>query len=106
MGKTCSSDWGSLLIDRGVWWWQQECNKSENGAKSLRKIKQTFMMITAPNGTTIKDGCESSMGGETDFVKPTSHNSRIMTPQPLGTENGSSWMVMGTRAWLLLWCNF
>jgi len=47
-------------------------------------------MITAPNGTTIKDGCESSMGGETDFVKPTSHNSRIMTPQPLGTENGSS----------------
>jgi len=54
---------------------------SENGAKSLRKVKQTFMMITAPGGPAIRDGCESSTGGETDFVKPTSHNSRVMTPQ-------------------------
>jgi len=63
---------------------------SENGAKSLRKVKQTFMMITAPDGTTIKDGCESSMGGETDSVKSMSHNSRVMTPQQWGTDNGSS----------------
>ena len=63
---------------------------SQNGAKSLRKVKQTFMMITAPDGTTVNDGCESSMGGETDFVKPTSHNSRVMTPQQWGTENGCS----------------
>lgn len=54
---------------------------SENGAKSLRKVKQTFKMITAPDGPAIKVGCESSMGGEIDFVKPTSHNLRVMTPQ-------------------------
>ena len=63
---------------------------SENGAKSLRKVKQTFKMITAPDGPAIKHGCESSTGGETDFVKPTSHNLRVMTPQQWGTENGSS----------------
>jgi len=64
---------------------------SENGAKSLKKVKQTFMMrITAPDSTTIKDERESSIGGETDSVKPTSHNSRVMTPQQWGTENGSS----------------
>jgi len=50
---------------------------SENGAKSLRKVKQTFLIITAPDGPASKGGCESSMGGETDFVKPTSHNSTI-----------------------------
>lgn len=63
---------------------------SGNGAKSLRKVKQTFMIITAPDGPAIKDGCETSMGGETDFLKPTSHNSRLMTPQQWGTENGYS----------------
>jgi hypothetical protein len=46
---------------------------SENGAESLRKVKQTFMMITAPDGP-------ASTGGETDFVKPMSHNSKVMIP--------------------------
>lgn len=70
---------------------------SEYGAKSLRKVKQTFMMITAPDGTTIKGGCESSMGGETDSVKPTCHNSRVITPQQWGTENGSSFNGYGYK---------
>ena len=61
---------------------------SQNGAKSLRKVKQTFMMNTAPDGPAIKDGCESSTSGETEFVKPMSHNSRVMIPQQWGTENG------------------
>jgi hypothetical protein len=33
---------------------------SENGAKSLRKVKQTFMMITAPDRPAIKDRCKTS----------------------------------------------
>ena len=54
----------------------------------LRKVKKTFIIITAPDGPAIKDGCECSMGGEIDFVKPMSHNSRVMIPQQCGT--GSS----------------
>jgi len=75
---------------------RQRCMVMTTRAQHVRKWckefekGQTIMMITAPDGTKIKDGCESSMGGETDFVKPTSHNLRVMIPQQWRTENGSS----------------
>lgn len=59
-----------LPVDGGVCVFCDECSMSEFGAETWKMVELV--------GSALKNGCDRSTSGGTDFGKPTSHNSRFI----------------------------